>query len=48
MLLNNPSLRTDVSTNGFYLKLLLLAKEKVFPDSEDFLLHPDEVLKMAK
>ncbi len=43
-----PSLRTDVTTAGFSPVFLTRPGEKVFPDSEDFLLHTREVLDMAK
>lgn len=44
----NPSLRTDVSTEGFNPIFLAQPGEKVFPDSEDFLMRTEEVLGMAK
>ncbi len=44
----NPSLRADVSTEGFNTIFLPQPGEKIFPDSEDFLSHTDEVMKMSK
>ncbi len=44
----NPSLRADVSTEGFNPMFLAQPGEKVFPDSESFLMRTAEVLKMAK
>ncbi len=44
----NPSLRTDVTTEGFNPLFIVQPQEKVFPDSEDFLLHTGGVVKMAK
>ncbi len=44
----SPSFRMDVTTEGFNPMFLPQQGEKVFLDSEDFLRHTDEVLKMAK
>ena len=44
----NPSLRMDVTTEGFSPMFLPQPGEKIFPDSEDFLRHTKEVLNMAK
>jgi len=46
--MGNPSMRKDVSTEGFHPMFLTQPGEKVFPDSEDFLNRTAEVLKMAK
>ncbi|MDP2645569.1 MAG: extracellular solute-binding protein, partial [Desulfobacterales bacterium] len=44
----NPSLRADVPTEQFNPIFLPQPQEKIFPDSEDFLRHTREVVKMAK